>query len=159
MRQEFFGVGFQNPLLAARSGSAATGAAAKSVASDPGLSVPNLLWNLDRIEAPAAWRTTQGDPGVTVGVADTGLDYTHSELAARVTEVVDFTVTENPAICPTFFSPSASDADWAAMFGGPANTDWNGHGSWIGGNIAASLDGQGINGIAPKISLVALKIS
>jgi subtilisin family serine protease len=94
-----------------------------------------------------------------VGVADTGLDYTHSELATQVAEVVDFTANENPAICPTFFDPSASDADWAAQFGGPANTDWNGHGSWIGGNIAAALDGQGINGIAPKISLVALKIS
>jgi subtilisin family serine protease len=38
-------------------------------------------------------------------------------------------------------------------------TDWNGHGSWIGGRIAAALDGKGINGIAPKVNLVALKIS
>ena len=45
------------------------------------------------------------------------------------------------------------------MFGGPETTDWNGHGSWIGGNIAAALDGQGVNGIAPNIKLVALKIS
>ena len=52
-----------------------------------------------------------------------------------------------------------SDADWAATYGGPANTDWNGHGSWIGGNIAGALDGVGINGIAPKVNLVALKIS
>ena len=52
-----------------------------------------------------------------------------------------------------------SDEDLAAEFGGPATTDWNGHGSWIGGRIAAALDGQGINGIAPKVNLVALKIS
>ena len=39
------------------------------------------------------------------------------------------------------------------------STDWNGHGSWIGGNIAAALDGQGVNGIAPKVNLVSLKIS
>jgi Subtilase family len=47
--------------------------------------------------------------------------------------------------------------------GGPVRraekTDWNGHGSWIGGNIAAALDGTGINGIAPKVNLVALKLS
>jgi len=102
---------------------------------------------------------------VTVGVADTGLDYTHSELAPKVTGVVDFTTTEDPPICKTFFEvpppfpPHMSDDDWAAQFGGPANTDWNGHGSWIGGNIAAVLDGAGINGIAPKVNLVALKIS
>ena len=45
------------------------------------------------------------------------------------------------------------------LYGGPANTDWNGHGSWIGGNIAGALDGVGINGIAPDVKLVALKIS
>jgi subtilisin family serine protease len=45
------------------------------------------------------------------------------------------------------------------MFGGPPDTDWNGHGSWIGGNIAAALDGVGVNGIAPDVKLVALKIS
>src|SRR4029077_10398867 len=37
--------------------------------------------------------------------------------------------------------------------------DWNGHGSWIGGNIAATLDQEGVNGIAPRVGLVALKIS
>jgi subtilisin family serine protease len=108
-----------------------------------------------------AWKTTAGVPAVTVGVADTGLDYTHSELAPKVSAVVDFTTTEDPPICKTFVAApnNKSDADWAAEFGGPANTDWNGHGSWIGGNIAAVLDGAGINGIAPKVNLVALKIS
>src|SRR5260221_212420 len=99
-------------------------------------------------------------------VADTGLDFTHSELAPRISSVVDLTVNENPPICKTFFlnpftgkSPGLGDADMAARFGGPEKTDWNGHGSWIGGNIAAALDGQGVNGIAPKVGLIALKIS
>ena len=52
-----------------------------------------------------------------------------------------------------------TDADLAATYGGPADTDWNGHGTWIGGNIAAAVDGYGINGIAPNVGLVALKIS
>lgn len=94
-----------------------------------------------------------------MGVADTGLDFTHSELASKVTGVVDFTQDEDPPICKTYFTPSMSDADWAATFGGPATTDWNGHGSWIGGNIAGALDGVAINGIAPSVGLVALKIS
>src|SRR5262249_236303 len=45
-------------------------------------------------------------------------------------------------------------------FGAPsANLDFNGHGSWIGGNIAGELNKTGVNGIAPKVNLVALKIS
>ena len=42
---------------------------------------------------------------------------------------------------------------------GAAGLDFNGHGSWIGGNIAAEVDGNSVNGIAPGVSLVALKIS
>jgi hypothetical protein len=38
-----------------------------------------------------------------------------------------------------------SDADLAAQFGGPAETDWYGHGSWIGGNIAADLGVDVVN--------------
>src|SRR4249919_1579451 len=134
---------------------------APSVTPDPASSIPRLLWNQQRVNMTDAWKTTAGDPAVTVGVADTGLDYTHSDLAPKVSAVVDFTGTEDPPICKTFVAApnNKSDAEWAAIFGGPENTDWNGHGSWIGGNIAAVLDGAGINGIAPKVNLVALKIS
>jgi subtilisin family serine protease len=124
---------------------------------DPAFGLPGLMWNLNRIDAPAAWRTTLGSGGVTVGVADTGLDFTHTQLAHRIVDVVDFTTTEDPPICKTFFG--ASDADLAAFYGGPETTDWNGHGSWIGGTIAAELDRLGTNGIAPKVKLISLKIS
>ena len=133
------------------------------VTPDPAMSLPGLMWNVNRIDAPAAWKVSTGSKAVTVGVADTGLDYTHSELAGQVVHVEDFTGLEGtPTICQQIFAgtPDAmTDADWAAKYGGPANTDWNGHGSWIGGNIAAALDGLGINGIAPNIKLVSLKIS
>jgi subtilisin family serine protease len=127
------------------------------ITPDPAFSLDGLMWSIERIKAPQAWPTTLGSAAVKVGVADTGLDFTHSELAPKILDVVDFTTTETPPICSTFFG--ASDADFAALFGGPEKTDWNGHGSWIGGNIAAALDGQGVNGIAPKVGLVALKIS
>jgi lantibiotic leader peptide-processing serine protease len=124
---------------------------------DPGFGVPGLQWDFPRIGLPQGWKTTAGSPAVTVAVADTGLDFTHSELAPKVKRVVDFTGTEDPPICKTAFG--VSDQDLAKRFGGPVTTDWNGHGSWIGGNIAAALNGKGINGIAPRVNLVSLKIS
>ena len=125
---------------------------------DPGFDYKGLLWDYRRIGLPRGWKTTAGSPKVTVGVADTGLDFTHRELRSKVKRVVDFTGLEDPPVCETFFG-GISDADLAAEFGGPEKTDWNGHGSWIGGRIAAELNGTGINGIAPKVNLVALKIS
>src|SRR5918996_636151 len=124
---------------------------------DPAWDYKGLLWDYRRIGLPQGWRRTAGSPKVTVGVADTGLDYTHLELAPKVKRVVDFTGLEDPPVCKTVFG--ISDEDLAAEFGGPVDTDWNGHGSWIGGNIAAALNGTGTNGIAPKVNLVSLKIA
>jgi lantibiotic leader peptide-processing serine protease len=133
------------------------GSGRSGINPDPGFSVPGLQWDFRRIGLPQGWKRSAGSPAVTVAVADTGLDFTHSELAPKVKRVVDFTPTEDPPICKTAFG--ISDQDLANQFGGPVTTDWNGHGSWIGGNIAAALDRKGINGIAPRVNLVALKIS
>jgi lantibiotic leader peptide-processing serine protease len=131
--------------------------AAAGIDPDPAWDYKGLLWDYRRMGLPQGWRTTAGSRAVTVGVADTGLDFTHVELRPKVKKVIDFTGLEDPPVCKTFFG--ASDEDLAAQFGGPVNTDWNGHGSWIGGNIAAALNGTGTNGIAPRVGLVALKIS
>jgi subtilisin family serine protease len=124
---------------------------------DPAWDYKGLLWDYRRMGLPQGWKTTAGSPKVTVGVADTGLDYTHLELETKVKRVIDFTGLEDPPVCKTVFG--ISDEDLAAEFGGPVDTDWNGHGSWIGGNIAAALNGTGTNGIAPNVNLVSLKIA
>ncbi len=158
-------VGRRRTLVDSSTSAAIRGARQRTVAGDPGVSVPGLMWNLFRIHAPQAWQTTIGSSAVKVGVADTGVDFTHTELQNQVESVVDFTTTENPPICASQPNPidpgkpGIGDPDLAKMFGGPVTTDWNGHGSWIGGNIAAALDGTGINGIAPGVKLVSLKIS
>jgi subtilisin family serine protease len=146
----------------------------RSMPGDPAFSLPGLLWNVGRVNAFNAWGTTTGSKIVTVGVADTGLDYTHSELASQVVGVHDFTVDAEdvvpqlgsdapsqklPAICPTFFD-LPTDQELAVDLGAPAaDLDFNGHGSWIGGNIAAAVNQSGINGIAPNVKLFSLKIS
>lgn len=81
----------------------------------------------------------------------------HTLASALLTFDSGSGTTEDPQLCKTLFG--FGDADLATAFGGPATTDWNGHGSWIGGNIGGALDDQGINGIAPQVRLVALKIS
>ena len=126
-------------------------------AADPAYRLPGLLWNYNRINAPSAWQVTRGSSNVTVAVADTGLDYTHRDLASKIDAVVDFTTTERPRICKSEFG--VSDRDLAKEFGVKADLDFNGHGSWIGGTIGAATNGTGTNGLAPDVRLVSLKIS
>lgn len=143
------------PSLSSRQ--AVGGGRSGSAWQDPASGVVGLMWNQARIRSPQANLVSFGSSAVTVAVADTGLDFTHSELKGKVSGNVDFTRAENPPVCKSSFG--FSDADLAAVFKGPENTDWNGHGTWIGGSIAASLDTVGVNGIAPKVNLVGLKIS
>lgn len=125
--------------------------------ADPAFGYQGLLWDYRHMGLPEGWRTTMGSPSITVGVADTGIDFTHHDLRSKVDKVVDFTQTENPPICKTYYG--FSDRDLARKYGGPETGDWNGHGSWIAGNIGAALNGSGMSGIAPNVRLVALKIS
>src|SRR6185503_17382725 len=42
------------------------------------------LWGMQKIGAPTAWDTTTGSQGVVVAISDTGIDYTHPDLAANI---------------------------------------------------------------------------
>jgi lantibiotic leader peptide-processing serine protease len=128
---------------------AAAKAAAAGINPDPAWDYKGLLWDYRRIGLPQGWNTTAGSGAVTVAVSDTGLDFTHPELEPKVKQVVDLTTLEDPPLCETLFG--VSDQELAAQFGGPVETDWYGHGTWIGG--------KGVNGIAPKVDLVSLKIA
>jgi subtilisin family serine protease len=99
-----------------------------------------LQWDMDQISAPAARAINGGSPSVTVGDIDTGLDYTHPDLAANV----DF---GNSASCVSGVADT-SPAAW---------NDDNGHGTHTAGTIAAAKNGIGIVGVAPNVKIAAIK--
>lgn len=43
-----------------------------------------LMYNLAKINAPAAWDVTKGDTNVVIGIVDSGTDYNHEDLAANI---------------------------------------------------------------------------
>jgi subtilisin family serine protease len=99
-----------------------------------------MQWDMLQIHVPEAHEITTGSPSVVVGDIDTGLDYTHPDLAANV----DF-------------------ANSVSCVGGVPNTDpaaWmddNGHGTHTAGTIAAAANGIGIVGVAPNVKIAGIK--
>ncbi|HEX6712547.1 MAG TPA: S8 family peptidase [Thermoleophilaceae bacterium] len=87
------------------------------------------------IDAPEAWDVTAGDPSVTVGVIDTGIDATHPDLRAKV------------------------DGGWDFVDNDSDPTDLNGHGTHVSGTVAAAgNDGTGVAGVAYNAKMMPLRV-
>ena len=100
----------------------------------------SLQWDMIQIHTPEAHAITGGSPSVLVGDIDTGLDYTHPDLAANI----DFA---NSVSCVGGV-PNQDPAAWSDQFG---------HGTHTAGTIAAAANGIGIVGVAPNVKIAAIK--
>jgi lantibiotic leader peptide-processing serine protease len=100
-----------------------------------------LQWDMVQIHTPEAHAITGGSPTVVVGDLDTGLDFTHPDLAANYDPV-------NSADC-------SSGAPQPLAVG----NDQNGHGTHTAGTIAAAANGIGIVGVAPNVKIAGIKSS
>jgi subtilisin family serine protease len=99
-----------------------------------------MQWDMVQIHVPEAYQVQPGSPSVVVGDIDTGLDYTHPDLAANV----DFA---NSVSCVSGV-PDTNPAAWM---------DDNGHGTHTAGTIAAAQNGIGIVGVAPNVKIAGIK--
>ena len=115
------------------------------------------------IAAPHAWARQTGrsvtSGGPLVAVIDTGIDYTHPDLAANMWT--------NPREIPgngidddgNGFTDDVHGADFLVHSGDPRDTTMDGHGTHVAGTIGAvGNNGQGVTGVAWNTSLMALRI-
>ena len=97
----------------------------------------NQQWDKMRMNVSTASHTLQpGRRDVAVAILDTGLDQIHPDIA-----------------------PNLDVARSRSFVPGEATIqDLNGHGTWCGSAVAAPLNGIGVAGVAPNVTLVALKV-
>lgn len=91
----------------------------------------DMDWGMDKVRAPESWNKDITGEGVKVGVIDTGIQTTHPDL-----KVVD-------GISTVSYTSSYNDD--------------NGHGTHVAGIIAGLQNNIGIVGVAPDVSLYAIK--
>ena len=113
-------------------------------------------WHLEVIGAPDAWRVQRGSRDVTVAIIDTGIDYTHEDLAANIwtnaAEIAGNGIDddENGYIDDVrgwdFFNDSNDPQD--------ATT----HGTLVAGVVGAvGNNSLGVSGVSPEVSLLPLR--
>ena len=92
-------------------------------------------WSHQVSSVQRAWQITKGRPEVLTAVLDTGVDYTHPDLAGQVVNGPDFAE------------------------GKDDSRDIDQHGTHVAGIIAAKAgNGLGVAGIAPGTRVLALKV-
>jgi lantibiotic leader peptide-processing serine protease len=106
-----------------------------------GDSLSGAQWNKRQINVPAAHAITPGSRSVVVGDIDTGLDFTHPDLA------------------PNFDAARSTDCSSGAPQTLAVGNDLIGHGTHTAGIIAAAANGTGVVGVAPNVRIAGIKSS
>jgi hypothetical protein len=101
-----------------------------------------LQWDMVQIHSPEARAVEGGSSSIVVGVINSGVDFTHPDLAANI----DFA----DSVSCVGGVPNQNPAAWMDDFG---------LGTHNAGIIAAAKNGIGIVGVAPNVKIAAIKAS
>ncbi len=111
-------------------------------------------WDMRAIGAtPAGSYAINRGRGVRVGVMDTGIDLTHTDVMPNVDLAAScvFLYADTPTADPTEQVTRGDCSNKAAL------QDLAGHGTHTAGTIGSPINGRGIAGVAPEATLVVLK--
>src|SRR5262245_26746861 len=109
-------------------------------------------WDMRTIEAGPASQAKATGQGVSVGVIDGGVDFTHPDLAGNldVARSCSFIFSNTPTADPKEIANGDCSNKLAVQ-------DLQGHGTHVATTIAGAVNGVGIAGVAPKATIVAIK--
>lgn len=114
------------------------------------------LWGLERISAPAAWDISTGSPEIVVAGIDTGIDFTHPDLAANMWTNPGEIAGDGIDNDGNGYIDDVHGINAAAGTGNPM--DDNGHGTHTAGTIGGVGDnGTGVVGVAWNVKIMGLK--
>ncbi len=110
-----------------------------------------LQWDMQMMDATpdGSYDEQRGRRDVLVGIIDTGIDGSHPDIAPNFNRKLSRNFTTD---IPLVDGPCevASCVD-------PADVDDNGHGTHVAGTVAAPINGIGMAGVAPNVTLVNLR--
>lgn len=113
-------------------------------------------WDMAKIGAPSAWDTTTGTSGVVVAVLDTGITYTHPDLADNMWRNPGEIAGNGADDDGNGYLDDVYGIDTLYHDGDPL--DDHGHGTHVAGTIGAvGNNGQGVAGVNWSVKLMALK--
>jgi subtilisin family serine protease len=114
----------------------------------------SLQWDMQMINATkdGSYAVQAGDRRVLVGVMDTGIDGSHPDIAPNFSKPLSRNFTTD---IPLIDGECADDPDGSCQ--DPNDVDEDGHGTHVASTIASPINGIGMAGVAPNVTLVNLR--
>lgn len=127
------------------------GATSDSAAQLTGDPFSNLQWDMQMIGATVngSYATQPGDKRVLVGIIDSGIDGSHPDIAPNFNRELSRNFTTD---IPSLDGP----CEYVGCVD-PSDVDNDGHGTHVAGTVAAALNGLGMTGVAPNVTLVNVR--
>jgi subtilisin family serine protease len=126
--------------------------AAPSAAGEP--LAEHWQWDMRMIHATPgeSYAREPGKKGVLVGIMDTGIDAAHPDIAPNFNAALSRNFTTDIELVDGKCSqePDRSCND-------PATVDENSHGTHVAGTVASPINGLGMAGVAPGVTLVNIR--
>lgn len=112
-------------------------------------------WNVNIVNAPESWQAGYTGSGIIVAVIDTGVDFSHPDLAGQ--QWVNMGEIAGNGIDDDGNGYIDDVSGWDFYYGDDAPIDANGHGTHVAGTIAALRNGYGATGIAYNARIMAIQ--
>jgi subtilisin family serine protease len=113
-------------------------------------------WGLNKVQAPDAWQAGYTGDGIVVAVVDSGVLYTHSDLAGNIwtntAEIAGNGIDDDAnGYVDDIYGYDFVNKDGYAL-------DDNGHGTHVAGIIAGLRNGVGVTGVAYDATIMPVKV-
>lgn len=104
-----------------------------------GDTLSGMQWDMTQIHVPEAHAINPGSRSVVAANIDTGLDFTHPDLA------------------PNYDAARSADCTSGTAQPLAVGNDVSGHGTHVAGTIAAAANGRGVVGVAPNVRIAGIR--
>jgi lantibiotic leader peptide-processing serine protease len=121
---------------------------------NPAEPLASKQWDMRMINATpsGSYHVEKGSKRVLVGILDTGVDGGHPDIAANFDKGLSRNFTTD---IPALDGPCAAEPDGSCS--DPNDVDENSHGTHVASTVASPINGIGMAGVAPNVTLVNLR--